>query len=57
MNDFVAKDLNIFFIKDFFGLNPSSADNRPLYSVPLLMNHPVSLKVVSEYQTLTYKEK
>ena len=44
MDDFVAYDLEIFFNKDFFGLNPSSADNKPLYSVPLLMNHGVILK-------------
>ena len=41
-DDFVAWDINIFFSKDFFGSNPSSADNRALYSVPLVMNHPVT---------------
>ena len=40
-DDFVAWDINIFFSKDFFGSKPSSADNRALYSVPLVMNHPV----------------
>ena len=38
---FVAWDTNIFFSKYFLGSNPSSADNRALYNVRLLMNHPV----------------
>ena len=41
MDESVAYDRKIFFSKIFFGLNPSSADNIPLYSVRLLMNHPV----------------
>ena len=38
MNNFVAYDLKILFDKELFELSPSSADNRPLYSVPLYMN-------------------
>ena len=41
MNNFVAYDLKILFDKELFELSPSSADNRPLYSVPLYMNHGV----------------
>ena len=44
MDDFVAKDLKNFFSQDILGFNPSSAVNRPLYSVPLLMNHGVLIK-------------
>ena len=33
--------VGIDFDKYFFGLNPSSADKRPLCSVPFFMNHGV----------------
>ena len=41
MDDLVPYDLKIFPNKEFFGFNPSSADNQAICSVPLLMNHGV----------------
>ena len=48
MDNFVAHDLMISFNKEFLKLSPSSADNKPLYSVPLYMNHGVVIPLNSK---------
>ena len=41
----------MFFNKEVFELNPSSADNMPLYSVPLYMNHGVNNLLHSSWKS------